>query len=78
MLQYLHTLKSKAQDRILFIPSANLGNCLGNFQEAAKNDRVNPNLGGLYRGLFKSWWWWWEAKLTCLKLVRTMIETSNK
>ena len=77
MLQYLHTLKSKAQDRILFIPSANLGNCLGNFQETAKNYCFNPNLGELYRGLFKGWWWWWEVKLHWLKLARFMLETSN-
>ena len=34
---------------------------------------VNPNLGGIFRGSFRGWG---EGKITsCLKLVRTMLET---
>ena len=39
-----------------------------------RNDLLNPNLGGIFRGSFGGW----GVKLThrpCLKLVRIMLET---
>ena len=38
----------------------------------------NPSLNGLCKGVFRiSWWWWWSYGkiISCLKLIRNMLET---
>ena len=67
MLQYLHTIKSKAQEKTLFIPFTNV--TFRKHQRILALMLIWVGFLGVCLEVVGGW--------GCLKLVRIMLETSN-